>query len=32
MTVYMLEAVTVKALAQIEAVGFFNTYTRTDEI
>lgn len=30
MTVYILEAVTVKALAQIQAVGFINTYMQTD--
>lgn len=30
MTVYVLEAVTVKALAQIQAVGFVNRYMRTD--
>lgn len=29
MTVYILEAVTVKALAQIQAVGFVSAYMQT---
>lgn len=30
MTVFILEAAAVKALAQIQAVGFVNTYMQTD--